>query len=71
MTDPEVTAWITDTEFTLTELEEFIARARAVDGIPQDALVAVTMPNAAITTKAGSGPIQFTLSASTAFRTKS
>ena len=68
MTEPEATVWLTDTEFTLTELEEFIARARAVDGIAHDALVAVKMPNA--TAVSSSGPVQFELSASSSYREK-
>lgn len=68
MTDPEVTVALTDTEFTLTELEEFIERARSVDGIPNDALVSVKMPNAS--SVSSSGPVQFELSASTAYRGK-
>jgi hypothetical protein len=66
MTEPEITVTLTDSEFTLGELEEFIARARAVYGIATNALVTVTMPNASAISSQGT--VQFELSASTAYR---
>lgn len=69
-TEPVVEVQLADTEFTLTELEAFVARARSVDGIAHDALVAVRTPNASIVTKSGSGPLVVELVASTAFRGK-
>ncbi|MCP3810795.1 hypothetical protein NLX62_00310 [Mycobacteriaceae bacterium Msp059] len=62
MTEPDVTVTLTDSEFSLNELEEFIARARAVDGMPQNALVSVRL--------IGGKVPSFTLSASTAYRGK-
>lgn len=70
MTDPEAFVKLTDTEFTLSELEQFIARARAIDGIPHDALVAVNVTNAVVVTKSGDGAMMFELSTSDAYRGK-
>lgn len=62
MTDPEITVHITDVEFTIAELQEFLDTARSVDGIPNDGLVTVT--------KNIENPITYTLRASTEFRSK-
>ena len=69
MTEAEVYVNLTDYEFTLGELEAFIARARSIDGIPENALVMVTVTNAVMTTKEG-GPLTFELSCSDAYRSK-
>lgn len=63
MTDPEIAVTLTDTEFSLGELESFIATARGVDQIPGDALVAITHV-------IGQGPTLYTLTASSSFRSK-
>lgn len=68
MTEPAITVTLTDTEFTLGELQEFLDTARRVDGMDANALVAVKTPNASSTTS--SGPVEFELSASTAYREK-
>lgn len=70
-TSPEVYVKLTDAEFTLGELEAFIERARSIDGMSQDALVAVRVTNAVVTTKTGDGPMIFELSCSDAYRSKS
>lgn len=61
MTDPDVTVTLTDSEFSLDELVEFVARARAIDGMPHNALVAVR-------TSGGPPTMQFELSSSTGYR---
>lgn len=65
MTEPEITVSIRATEFTVRELQEFLDTIRAVDGMPADALIAVKLEN--VTSTTSSGPIEFTLAASTAF----
>lgn len=67
--EPETFVTLTDTEFTLSELEAFIARARSIDGIPNDALVRVRVTNAVVTTGQG-GPMRFELATSDSFRSK-
>lgn len=69
MTEPEAYVKLTDTEFTLTELEKFIARARGVDGVAYDALVVPRVTNAVITTGKGE-PLEFELLVSDSFRSK-
>jgi hypothetical protein len=61
MIEPEVVVTIQDYHFTLGELEGFIARARAVDGMPQNAMVTVEERG---TSK------EWTLTTSTAYREK-
>lgn len=68
--EPEVFVKLTDSEFTLSELEQFIARARGIDGIPHDGLVEVSVVNAMVTTKSDSGPLRFQLSTSDSYRSK-
>lgn len=63
MTDPDVTVTLTDSEFSLGELEAFIARIRAIDGMPQNALVGVRVID-------GMPTMRFELTASTAYRGK-
>jgi hypothetical protein len=67
--EPEVKVTLTDTAFTLGELDHFLARARAIDGIPQNALVAVNLPPG-YSSVSWLGPIPFELSVSTAYREK-
>ena len=69
MTDPEAFVKLTDTEFTLSELEAFVARARAIDGIPHDAIVIPRVTNAVVTTGKGE-PLEFELSTSDSYRAK-
>ena len=69
-TVPEVTVTLTDTEFTIGELRDFIDQVTATDGMPANALVVIKTPNVTATTSGG-GPVQFEVSASTAYRTKS
>lgn len=59
---PEVKVTLRDAEFTLTELEDFIDRCRAVDGIEHNALVGVRV--------AASNPDIFELACSTEYRSK-
>lgn len=63
MTQPDTTVHITDSEFTLEELQEFIDTARAIDGIPHDGLVTVSH-------QFQNGPTVYTLSTSTEYRGK-
>ena len=69
--DPEVYVKLTDSEFTLGELEAFISSVRNIDSIPANALVVVRVTNAVVTTKHGDGPMVFELSCSDAYRSKS
>ena len=62
-TEPEIAVTITDSEFTLGELQSFIDTAQAVDQMPANALVAITH-------QTGQGPTLYTVTASTAFRSK-
>lgn len=63
MTESQIAVSLTDTEFSLNELRQFIEKADGVDEMPYDALVAVTHV-------LGAGPTLYTLTASTAFRGK-
>lgn len=63
MTDPDVTVTLTDSEFSLEELAAFVQRARAIDEMPYNALVAVRPIGA-------SPSMRFELSASTGYRPK-
>lgn len=69
MTTPEITVTLTDTEFSITELQSFIDTCRTVDGLSGDALVVVKLTNAKVTTSDGN-PLTFEISASTAYRSK-
>jgi hypothetical protein len=62
MSEPELAVSISDTEFTIGELQQFLDTARAVDGIPGNCLVAVT--------HSLDKPPVYTLTASSAFRKK-
>jgi predicted sugar kinase len=63
VTDSAIAVSLTDTEFSLNELRQFIEKADSVDEMASDALVAVTH-------QSGAGPTVYTLTASTAFRAK-
>lgn len=63
MTQPEITVHITDTEFTIAELQEFLDTARGVEGIPNDGLVVVKRVGL-------ENPPVYMLSASTEYRGK-
>jgi len=69
MTEPAITVTITDSEFTVGELQEFLDTVRKVEGMRANALVAVRLENATTTTSQG-GPLEFTLAASTAYGEK-
>lgn len=62
MTEAQIAVTLSDTEFSLNELEEFIKAARSVDGIPQNALVSITHTLASMPT--------YVLTASTEYRSK-
>lgn len=68
MTEPAITVTLTDTEFTVGELQEFLDTVRAVDGMPCDALISVKMPN--VSAISSMGTVEYELSASTAYRGK-
>ncbi len=59
---PEVKVTLTDAEFTLSELVDFIDRCRAVDGIEYDGLVGVRVKD--------DNPTIFELACSTEYRSK-
>ncbi|MGV0627179.1 hypothetical protein [Mycolicibacter minnesotensis] len=63
MTEPAISVTITDSEFTVGELQEFIQTVVGVDAMPSNALIAVTH-------ELGGGPTRYTLTASTAYRGK-
>jgi hypothetical protein len=66
MAEPEITVTITDTEFSVGELREFLDTVTSIDGMSSNALIAVKLDN--VTSTTSNGPIQFTLAASTAYR---
>ena len=63
MTKPDTHVTLTDTEFTLQELEDFIYDARKVDGIDHYGLVAVSH-------EYDNNMCTYTLKSSTSFRAK-
>lgn len=69
MTEPAAIVTLTDTEFSLDELEAFIARARQIPQMPHSGLVKIRVTNAVVTTGAGA-PLIFELSTSDEYRSK-
>ena len=65
MAEPETYVAITDTEFTVGELQEFLDTVRGVDAMPANALIAVRHQIRTIS----NSPV-YTLTASTAYRSK-
>lgn len=63
MTEPATSVTLTDTEFTVGELREFLDTVGGIDAMPLNALVAVTH-------EIGSSATTYTLTASTAYRGK-
>lgn len=61
--EPAISVAITDCEFTVGELREFLDTVSAVDAMPLNALVAITH-------HVGQGLTRYTLTASTAYRSK-
>lgn len=60
--EPEISVSITDTEFTIDELQEFIQRVLSVDGMPPNPLVTVDHDHGS--------PMGYTLRASTGYGLK-